>query len=420
MDSMSEELVLANTDVAVLRATCSSTTVLSLDYDEPPPAELRWRYEREESVVRAMAMLCELTDIPWLDFLSQSAPPTQVDEFDSGRCASGGCAGRWRIDLASAWLRCPELPLAPPSGPPPPSCPPSPAHSEPDAGAGFDPAGEAAAAAAAANAAITAAGLVAATAAHVSEGLFASLWTSSGFRGVYRNEHTRNPSKPWEAFLPMQRTAPAGSINNPNAARPEVVYTQRSLGFFADPIQAARALRAEADALEGQPSGEGGERPVKLLPNPTGAYIAECRERGGEINVVQILKQADQEDLEDGRREKLESHISERSESGLKGVHKTGTGRWQVQVYFGGGLYHVGAHDTTPPCARTYSACMALVSGLKARGLIAADDATPKGGRGRRDSIEHAQQQQELDQLELEGDDAKLQIFRNGMAETGC
>ena len=170
---MSEELVLANTDVAMLRATCSSTTVLSLDYDEPPPAELRWRYEREESVVRAMAMLCELTDIPWLDFLSQSAPPTQVDEFDSGRCASGGCAGRWRIDLASAWLRCPELSLAPPSVPPPPSCPPSPAHSEPDAGAGFgfDLASEAAAAANAANAAnaaITAAGLdmVAATAAH--------------------------------------------------------------------------------------------------------------------------------------------------------------------------------------------------------------------------------------------------------------
>ena len=154
MDSMSEELVLANTDVAVLRATCSTTTVLSLDYDEPPPAELRWRYEREESVVRAMAMLCELTDIPWLDFLSQSAPPTQVDEFDSGRCASGRCE--------------PELSLAPPCGPPPPSCPPSPAHSEPGAGFGFDPASEAAAAANAANAAIAAAGLemVAATAAH--------------------------------------------------------------------------------------------------------------------------------------------------------------------------------------------------------------------------------------------------------------
>ena len=153
---MSEELVLANTDVAVLRATCSSTTVLSLDYDEPPPAELRWRYEREESVVRAMAMLCELTDIPWLDFLSQSALPTQDDEFDSGRSM--------RIEPL-------EPSLAPPSGPPPPSCPPSPAHSEPGAGFGFDPASEAAAAANAANAAnaaITAAGLdmVAATAAH--------------------------------------------------------------------------------------------------------------------------------------------------------------------------------------------------------------------------------------------------------------
>jgi hypothetical protein len=103
-------------------------------------------------------------------------------------------------------------------------------------------------------------------------------------------------------------------------------------------------------------------------------------------------------------------------------VHKTGTGRWQTQVYFGGGLYHVGAHDTTPPCARTYAACMALVNGLKARGLIAENDATPKGGaaRGRRDSVEHAARQRELDQLELAGDDAKLQIFRNGMAESGC
>ena len=101
--------------------------------------------------MRAMAMLCELTDIPWLDFLSQSALPTQDDEFDSGRSM--------RIEPL-------EPSLAPPSGPPPPSCPPSPAHSEP--GAGFDPASEAAAAANAANAAIAAAGLemVAATAAH--------------------------------------------------------------------------------------------------------------------------------------------------------------------------------------------------------------------------------------------------------------
>ena len=65
--------------------------------------------------------------------------------------------------------------------------------------------------------------------------------TASGFRGVYRNEHTRHPSKPWEAFLPMQRTAPAGSIHNPHGLRPEVVYSQRSLGLFATPIEAARA-----------------------------------------------------------------------------------------------------------------------------------------------------------------------------------
>ena len=87
---------------------------------------------------------------------------------------------------------------------------------------------------------------------------------------MYRNEHTRHPSKPWEAFLPMQRTAPAGSIHNPHGLRPEVVYSQRSLGLFATPIEAARALRDEYLALEAQPSdgGMGGERPVKLQPNP--------------------------------------------------------------------------------------------------------------------------------------------------------
>ena len=51
-------------------------------------------------------------------------------------------------------------------------------------------------------------------------------------------------------------------------------------------------------------------------------------------------------------------------------MHKTGTGRWQTQVYFSGNLYHVGAHDNPTSCARTYAVCMALVARLKERGLL--------------------------------------------------
>ena len=71
-----QEVVFADNDVVVLRTidqrcTFGRVAGCALDYDAPP-AELRWRFEREESVVRAMAMLCDST--PWLGFLSQSAP----------------------------------------------------------------------------------------------------------------------------------------------------------------------------------------------------------------------------------------------------------------------------------------------------------------------------------------------------------
>ena len=60
---------------------------------------------------------------------------------------------------------------------------------------------------------------------------------------------------------------------NPSPSPNQVVYSQRSLGLFATPIEAARALRDEYLALEAQPSdgGMGGERPVKLQPNPNPA-----------------------------------------------------------------------------------------------------------------------------------------------------
>ena len=71
-----EEVVLADTDVVVLRTTDPKRPfwqvkgcVLS---NEALPAELRWRFEREESVDLAMTMLC--CSNPWLSLLGQSAP----------------------------------------------------------------------------------------------------------------------------------------------------------------------------------------------------------------------------------------------------------------------------------------------------------------------------------------------------------
>ena len=71
-----EEVVLADTDVVLLRAIDPKRPfwrvkgcVLS---NEALPAELRWRFEREESVDLAMTMLC--CSNPWLNLLEQLAP----------------------------------------------------------------------------------------------------------------------------------------------------------------------------------------------------------------------------------------------------------------------------------------------------------------------------------------------------------
>ena len=121
--------------------------------------------------------------------------------------------------------------------------------------------------------------------------------------------------------------------------------------------------RAEAPLAERLPA-------LEPLPACYAELLGQVQKGSGEVDVVRLLKQAEQEDDEDGRREELEQFVSERSESGLKGVHKTGTGRWQTQVYYAGQLYHVGAHDNTKTCARTYAVCQALIASLRVKGLL--------------------------------------------------
>ena len=72
-----EEVVIAEGDVVLLRLTdkrlrfgCVLRGGRLLPEVRPP--ELRWRFEPEESMARAMAMLCDST--PWLGFLSRVAP----------------------------------------------------------------------------------------------------------------------------------------------------------------------------------------------------------------------------------------------------------------------------------------------------------------------------------------------------------
>ena len=76
-------------------------------------------------------------------------------------------------------------------------------------------------------------GMVETARAAVASGLYVSMWTESGYRGVYKAAPSRDPLKPWEALLPKFRK----SIQ---------AHTQVSLGFFAEPLQAAQAF---ADAV---------------------------------------------------------------------------------------------------------------------------------------------------------------------------
>lgn len=59
--------------------------------------------------------------------------------------------------------------------------------------------------------------------------------------------------------------------------------------------------------------------------------IIDASQREGGVDINKLFKIADRQDQEDGCRENLALHRSERSESGYKGVHKCG-GKWQTQV----------------------------------------------------------------------------------------
>ena len=50
-----------------------------------------------------------------------------------------------------------------------------------------------------------------------------------------------------------------------------------------------------------------------------------------------IFKEADKEDREDCGREPIPPVLSERSESGYKGVHRTGISKWQFADIVGDG-----------------------------------------------------------------------------------
>ena len=79
-----------------------------------------------------------------------------------------------------------------------------------------------------------------------------------------------------------------------------------------------------------------------------GSVLEESRAGGG-VDINKLFKIADRQDVEDGQREIVEIYRSERSESGFKGVHKCGPGKWQTQV----------CYETAPP-RRLHADCVAV------------------------------------------------------------
>ena len=116
----------------------------------------------------------------------------------------------------------------------------------------------------------------------------------------------------------------------------------------------------------------------------------------------------------------IELFRSERSESGFKGVHKCAPGKWQTQVYHEGHLYHVGAHDTTAQCARTFAVCTQLIRNLRQRKLLV-EGAAVKTGRKKRESTEALPPPgAAVESLAFDGEDAALQLHTNTKADSGC
>jgi len=236
--------------------------------------------------------------------------------------------------------------------------------------------------------------------------LYICRWYESGYRGVCRVEKTAE-GKEWEAMLPSWD----GNRST---------YDQRSLGVFATVIEAAEAFAAAARVQPLQPGRNG----VRLKPDPVHAILEEARQGDG-LDILKMLRTAVREDLEDGHREKLETHTSHRSESGFKGVHKSGAGRWQTQVYYEGNLYHAGHSETPAACARIFSVCMKLVDRMKEEGSLVQGSAVKRGRRGApkepAPGLPQPRGEATVDQINFAGEDAEeLQVHLNPRADSKC
>ena len=91
-------------------------------------------------------------------------------------------------------------------------------------------------------------------------------------------------------------------------------FSQTSLGFFGSAGEAAAAVAAAVDAAKAAQPDEDADRfmrrdPISALLLPAGGE--------GKIDMNAVFKEADREDREDGRRERLELITSARSDQVL-------------------------------------------------------------------------------------------------------
>ena len=298
--------------------------------------------------------------------------------------------------------------FAAPDEPPPPSAPPSPARTEPeDTPGGADGAEDPEKLAALEGAAAAAAARASAS------GGYPCHWNRSGLRGVYEVDEPADEEKRWEAVLPVRTTkgrTPAGDV-----------FKHQSLGFFATAQEAGEAFATAADAAKEAADSSQGDQMLskdplaKLLPPLFGEPGAA---ESFDMNVV--FKEVDREDREDGRRDRIDLISSERSESGYKGVHRSGgkSGKWQTQVFYAGQLYHIGHHEDPRTCARTMALCTRLIINLRRRGLLPSTSGGRGPGRRKRESLAMPAMGDAV--TAFEGSDASLPVHSNPAAETGC
>ena len=232
---------------------------------------------------------------------------------------------------------------------------------------------------------------------------------------MYRVADPTDADRPWEAVLPVLQSRGRASTN--------VVFAPRSLGFFPSVAErGAASLRQEADAAKAAP---GSEVADDLLRDPIMPLIEQPA--GGFVDFCAVFKAADMEDREDGHREPLELIRSHKSESGFKGVHKSGADKWQVQVYYNGQLWHVGHNPSPEISARTMAVCQRLIDNLRRRGIVDKDAVVSKGGRRKtRDpamELGRAPELRDLEQFDEELDlstGEALKVHTNKSAMSGC